>query len=264
MGDWAVSYLQFASLPQSTTVLITGANRGIGKSIAAIYLQRPSHTVIAAVRDITSPSSVELSNLPKAADSKLSFVKIDSASDTDADDAAYTVQQEITHLDILIANAGICVYNEPAHTANLKSFRDQLEINLLGPIKLFKAFYNLLKAAKEPKFIGITSLIGSTGMIHYTGPYNLASYGTSKAALNHFVRRVHYENDWLIATAVHPGTVDTAMGSAAAEVYGDAAKGEYTSEQSAKRVVKLTDEATRKNVGEIDGFLGPEGSKIPF
>lgn len=248
----------------ATTVLITGANRGIGKSIAAIYLQRPSHTIIAAVRDVTSQSSVELLNLPKAADSKLVFVKINSASDTDAEDAADTLKQEIDHLDILIANAGTCVYNEPAHTADLKTFRDQLEINVLGPVKLFKAFYELLKAAKGPKFIGISSLVGSTGMIHYTGPYNLASYGTSKAALNHFVRRTYYENDWLIATTFHPGTVSTVMGNAAVEVYGDNAKGEYTPEQSAERVVKLTDNATRQNVGEINGFLGPDESKLPF
>ncbi|KAK3360586.1 norsolorinic acid reductase-like protein [Lasiosphaeria hispida] len=136
----------------TTTVLITGANRGIGRSIATIYLQRPSHTVIAAISDVTSPSSVELLNLPKAVDSKLIFVQIDSASDTDAEDAAYTLKQEIDHLDILIANTAICVYNEP------KTFRDQLEINVLGPVKLFKAFYELLKAAEEPKYSALINI----------------------------------------------------------------------------------------------------------
>jgi norsolorinic acid ketoreductase len=207
---------------------------------------------------------VELQNLPKAADSKLVFVRIDSASDTDAEDAVSTLKQEIDHLDILFANAGVCVYNEPAHTADLKTFRDQLEINLLGSVKLFKAFYELLKAAKEPKFIAITSLLGSTGLVSHNAAYNLASYGTSKAALNHFVRRMHFENDWLIATTIHPGTVETKMGSVGVQVYGEAAKGEYTPDQSAEKVVKLTDEATRESIGEIDGFLGPDGSKLPF
>ncbi|KAK3311771.1 hypothetical protein B0H66DRAFT_546138 [Apodospora peruviana] len=252
----------------TTTVLITGAGRGIGESIAAIYLQRPSYTVIAAVRDVTSPSSVELSSLPKAADSKLLLIKIDSASDTDAQDAAHTLkqEQEIEHIDTLIANAGICVYNEPAHTVDLKTFREQLEVNVLGAVKLFKAFYELLRSSqKQPKFIAISSLIGSTGMVRFTGKHNLASYGTSKAALNHFVRRTYYENDWLVATAIHPGTVSTDSGNVAVEVYGEAARGEYTPHQSAERVVRLIDGVTRESVGEHDGgLLGPDGGKIPF
>ncbi|KAK0649663.1 hypothetical protein B0T16DRAFT_410527 [Cercophora newfieldiana] len=249
----------------STTVLITGANRGVGKSLTSIYLQRPSHIVVAAVRDVKSQSSLELSNLPKAVDSKLVLVKIDATSDTDAEDAASTLKQEIDHLDILIANAGLCIYNEPTHKGELKTFRDQLEINFLGPVKLFKAFYDLLQAAKEPKFIGITSMIGSTSMIQYNGPLNLAGYGTSKSALTHFVRRTHYENEWLVATSIHPGIVsDTDMGSTAVEVYGPAAKGDLTSETSAQRIVLLTDEVTRKSVEETDGFLGPDGAKIPF
>ncbi|KAK5655767.1 hypothetical protein OQA88_5305 [Cercophora sp. LCS_1] len=249
----------------TTTVLITGSNRGIGKEIAAIYLQRPSHTVIAAVRDVTSKSSAELLVLPKAADSKLVLVKIDSAANTDAEEAASTLKQDgINHVDIVIANAGIVVYNQPAHLANLKTFRDQLEINVLGPFKLFKAFYELLKAAKSPKFIAISSIVGSTGMIHYSASYNLASYGTSKAALNHFVRRAYYENDWLIATVFHPGTVSTDMGEGAFEIYGEAGRGDLTPEESAAKMVKLTDEATRENVGELVGFLGPDGSKLLF
>jgi len=250
----------------ANVVLITGANRGIGKSIVAIYLLRPSQTVIAAVRDVTSPSSVELSTLPRAAGSKLVLVKIDAASDTDAQDAARTLKQsnEIDHVDVLIANAAICVYNEPAHAAPLQTFRDQLETNLLGPVKLFQAFYALLKAAREPKFIGVSSFIGSTAMVRYNGQHNLSGYGTSKAALNHFVSRTFYENDWLVAASVHPGTSDTDAGNAAVEVYGEAARGEYTPAQSAERVVRLVDEATRERVGETQGFWGPDGSVIPF
>lgn len=248
----------------TTTVLITGANRGIGKSLLAIYLQRPSHTVIAAVRNPSSPSALELPNLPTAKDSKLVLVKIDSTSDTDAEDAASTLKDTIDHLDILVANAAYCVYNEPAHTADLKNFRDQFEINLLGPVKLFKAFYTLLKAAKEPKFIGLSSIVGSTNMAQYTGAHNLAGYGVSKTGLTHFVRRIYYENDWLVATVFHPGIVSSDMGNAAVEVYGPSAKGDYTPETSAERLVIMTDEASRKNVGELDGFLGPDGGRIPF
>lgn len=93
-----------------TTVLVTGASRGIGKGLIGAYLARPDHTVIAAVRDLSTSKS--LAQLPVATGSRLVTVKIDATIDSDAADAVENLvspEPAIDHLDVVIANAGFCV-----------------------------------------------------------------------------------------------------------------------------------------------------------
>ncbi|POS68670.1 aflatoxin biosynthesis ketoreductase nor-1 [Diaporthe helianthi] len=68
----------------STTVLISGANRGLGKGLVERYLARDDHIVVAAVRDPNHPTSKTLTDLPAGKHSRLVVVKIDSTVETDA------------------------------------------------------------------------------------------------------------------------------------------------------------------------------------
>jgi norsolorinic acid ketoreductase len=61
-----------------TVVLITGANRGIGKGLLEIYLLKPDHLVIAANRDPEHPTSKALAKLPTADGTSLLVVKLDA------------------------------------------------------------------------------------------------------------------------------------------------------------------------------------------
>ena len=108
--------------------------------------------------------------------------------------------------------------------------RCSFQVNVLGPIVLFQAFRDLLKASSLPRFIAISSGAGSIGMMDMV-PMDMSSYGTSKVALNWVVRKIHFENDWLstspmllqlasnfstLATVAYPqcpGAVDTDMGA---------------------------------------------------
>lgn len=67
-----------------TIVLITGANRGLGKGFLERHLATPNYTVIAANRNPEHFTSKDLGNLPKALGSSLIIVKVDSASRSDA------------------------------------------------------------------------------------------------------------------------------------------------------------------------------------
>jgi norsolorinic acid ketoreductase len=58
-------------------VLITGANRGIGKGTLELYLEKPSHTVIAANSDLNHPISRELVSLPRAECTPLDVIKVE-------------------------------------------------------------------------------------------------------------------------------------------------------------------------------------------
>ncbi|CAN9318719.1 unnamed protein product [Alternaria alternata] len=90
--------------------LVTGANRGIGKGFTGLLLQKPSVTVIAAVRNPSHISAKELTALPIAEGSKLILVPLDSTSETSAKDAVRILKNDhgIKYLDVVIANAGIC------------------------------------------------------------------------------------------------------------------------------------------------------------
>jgi NAD(P)-dependent dehydrogenase (short-subunit alcohol dehydrogenase family) len=71
------------------------------------------------------------------------------------------------------------------------------QVNVVGPLVLFQATYPLLKASTStPKFIGISTVAGSTGL-GATFPLKGVPYGASKSALNYTLRKLRYENDGL-------------------------------------------------------------------
>lgn len=191
----------------SQTYLVTGAGRGLGKGFAAALLQRPNTVVIAALRDPASSNADSLQNLPKASDSKLILVKIDSKSDTDPFEAVAKLQNEhnITNIDVVIANAAaIGAQPAPVSTASADGFRQDFQVNAVAPLMLFQATWPLLQESKSPKFIGISTCLATISKMDEF-PWPTASYGMSKAAMNYIVRKAHFENDDLVAFVVHPG-----------------------------------------------------------
>jgi norsolorinic acid ketoreductase len=87
-------------------------------------------------------------------------------------------------------------------STTLSSIRDDFEVNTLGPIKLFQASYPLLKESPKPKFVLISSSLGSIGAIV---PVPNLSYGVSKVAANFFVKKIQIDHEEIAAMAVHPG-----------------------------------------------------------
>ncbi|KAJ0422843.1 hypothetical protein BJY00DRAFT_300088 [Aspergillus carlsbadensis] len=205
----------------SRTILVTGASRGIGKGLVTHYLAQPSTTLIATVRDTTSPNAKDLESLPRGAGSRIIVVALKSDSPTSSDEAATSLQTQhgITHIDIVIANAGICDHWGPMSEAADADVLSHFEVNALGPLRLFRAVAPLLKEAATPKFIYISTLLASIGgigqMETLTGPY-----GMSKAAGNYMVRKIHDENAHLATLSVDPGLVQTDLGDRAAQTYG--------------------------------------------
>ena len=147
----------------STTVLITGANRGLGKGLLERYLKLPNHIVIAANRNPPHATSQEFSKLPTAEGSKLITLKIDARVWQDAAVAVEELKgQGIQHLDIVIANAGVA-YCWPT-VAELKEtdFVAHIEPNVYGVVSLFQAVRPLLqRSTKEPIFAAMGTTAGS-------------------------------------------------------------------------------------------------------
>jgi norsolorinic acid ketoreductase len=179
---------------------------GLGKGLVQSYLSRPNHIVIAAVRDPAKPDSQALKSLPVSSDSKLITVKIDSSSDTDAKEAIQSLQSThaINKLDVVIANAGICEFHGSAFQASIQSLRDHLNVNTVGALIIFQATWRLLQVAASPKFVTMSSTLGSIGT-EKAFPTPSIAYGSSKAALNWLTKSIHDDYAPLIAFPIHPG-----------------------------------------------------------
>jgi len=248
------------------TYLITGANRGIGKGFAQSLLQRPNTTVIAAVRDVAKSTST-LESLSKASGSKLIIVKLDSSDEADPKNAVAQLKSEhgITSLDIVIANAGIAHSGTTIANTSSDALRDHFAVNTIGPILLFQAVKPLLQASKSgnPIFLAISTVIGSMGaQAGLAGfPEVFSPYGSSKAALNWAVNRMHFEESWLTSYVTHPGLVVTDMGNTMGPPEALKAAGAITVEQSVGGVLSTLDKAERSISGTFQNW---DGTTLPW
>lgn len=141
-----------------TVVLISGANRGIGRGLLELYLAKPNHTVIAANRDPNHATSKALADLPKAKGTSLLVIKIDSTVSTDPADAVKQLASHgIDHLDIVIANAAVFLAWPLVSELKVEDLQKHTVPNVYGFIWLYQATLPLLKKAKKPILVYIGS-----------------------------------------------------------------------------------------------------------
>ncbi|KAL4756323.1 SDR family oxidoreductase [Aspergillus foveolatus] len=230
-----------------TNVLITGCNRGIGQRLLAAILSRANHIVIAAVRDPRSTASQALYDLPHGPGSKIIVLQIDSTSTTDAFAAVDTLKSkhQITRLDLVITNAGISKYIGKADVTPAEEMLDHFKINSMAPLLLFQATSAPLSLSAKPKFVAMSSGAGSIGLMDKLPVPNTA-YGSSKAALNFIMRRIHFENPHLIVFPVNPGWLRTELGNHAARSVG-LSEAPVAIQDGVKGVLDVIDHATRED-----------------
>jgi len=172
-----------------SVALVTGANRGIGRSIADELLARGAEKVYAAVRDVNSVT-----------DGRLVAVELDV---TDAAQVA-AVAARLDDVEIVVNNAGIAHPASPL-AASLQSARDELEVNYLGLISTTQAFAPVLAANGGGAFVNVLSVVSWVGMP------SLATYSASKSAAWGWTNaaRVELKRQGTQVVGVHVGFVDT-------------------------------------------------------
>lgn len=232
---------------------------GIGHGILATLLARPNNTLIAAVRDPEAALSKALHQLPKGKGSKLVVIKIDQAVFADAA-AAIQSLDGIECIDTVVANAAMADVCTNVVGTTADDVRRHMDVNLLGVLTLFQATEPLLKKSAKPKLVVLSSALGSATLCTaMPGPW--FCYGVTKAALNYMVRRIHVENEWLAATVLQPGWVQTDMGTFAAKSIGmDAAPMKL--EDSVAGCVRVIDAVSREKYnGE---WVDSEEKPVPW
>lgn len=131
-------------------MLITAANRGLGKGLLELYLARPYHTIVAGVRNPHHSTSKALAKLPKAESTSLLIIKIESTVETDsADGMKQLASQGINSIDILIANVGIAYIWPKVFEVRVEDMQKHIDVNVYGVTWLYQATLPLLKKAKS-------------------------------------------------------------------------------------------------------------------
>ncbi|KIV97876.1 hypothetical protein PV10_01577 [Exophiala mesophila] len=250
-------------MASSTNILISGANRGLGKEFVKQYLARPNHIVVGTVRNVKSADALDLLNLPTAEGTKLVLVKIESTSTTDAFEAVKELQaQGIWKLDVVIANAGTVGQQGPMESINPQNVAEVYMVNSVGPTFLFLAVKPLLDKAESPKWMAISSAVASIQDFQKYSFFKMYPYNASKAALNHFTKTIHVDFPDIVAFSVSPGFLETDMGRGAVKAYGLEEPQFEDMTSSVQSLIGMVDNATKEKYS--GQFINFNGDVIPW
>jgi NAD(P)-dependent dehydrogenase (short-subunit alcohol dehydrogenase family) len=186
---------------QNKVALVTGANRGIGKTIVESLINHGAKKVYLAVRDVNSTQDLE----EKFGD-KVITVQAD-VSDTASIQA---LAQQTTDVDIVVNNAGVGTPQSVLGEDVEKDFAFQLEVNAFGLLRVANAFAKTLEANKGA-LVQMNSIASIKNFPH------LSTYSASKAASYSLTQALRTElgPKGVTVLSVHPGPVATAMADAA-------------------------------------------------
>ena len=142
------------------TVLITGANKGIGLETAKQMAQL-GYFVYLGSRDKTRGLDA-INKLKEAGISTVELIEIDVTNISSIKKAKQELETKIDVLDVLINNAGISGERpQNASGIELENLRKVFETNFFGVIQTTQHFIDLLKKSNEPRIVNVSSELGS-------------------------------------------------------------------------------------------------------
>jgi NAD(P)-dependent dehydrogenase (short-subunit alcohol dehydrogenase family) len=201
--------------------IITGAAQGIGRRTAEVLAGRG---YALALNDLRSPIETRRSAQELGCQEILEFLG-DISDESTVSKFAAAVRDRWGRADVLVNNAGIS-FITPAEDISATEFRRVLEINLVAPFLLSKAFGKMMLEQKSGAIINVASVAGLVGIA------DRAAYNSSKHGLIGLTRTLAAE--WggrgVRVNAVCPGWVKTEMDVA------DQAGGSYTDADIINRV----------------------------
>ncbi len=189
----------------SSTVLITGANRGIGLELARQYAA-DSWQVIGTARKPEEADALR--------ESGAKVMQLDVTDQASVEQLAADLGDR--PIDVLINNAGILPRMRALADVDFDDYNRVLAVNTVGPVRVTQALIPNLQAGDGKTIVNVTSQLGS--ITNSSGGFY--GYRESKAALNMFTRSLAADlgPQGFVCIVIHPGWVRTDMGGANAPV----------------------------------------------
>ena len=196
------------------TILITGANRGLGLETTKFLLQN-GYFVYLGCRN-TASGKKTMSGLKELGLTNCSLVEIDVTKQSSVDQAKQELLSKTDSLDVLINNAGILGrIATPEYPHTVADVQHVFDTNFFGVIRVTEAFLPLLKKSKNPRIVNVTSDLGSLTLQQnpdweYFSFKNI-TYCPSKTALNAYTVALAYKlrEDNIKVNCVTPGYTAT-------------------------------------------------------
>lgn len=223
------------------TILLTGANRGIGLALTEAAVARGDR-VIATARN---PEAAEKLNALASLTGKIEVEALDVTDE--ASMAALAERLSGRAIDLVIANAGqLNSYgklDDPGHTA--ESWRDVLMVNVFGPFATVRALAPMLERGEGKKVAILSSIMASSAR----APGGAYAYRASKAAATNLARNLAADlaERGIAVGAYHPGWVRTDMGGSSADI---------DVSESAAGLLKRFDALSMQTTGVFEDYQG--------
>jgi NAD(P)-dependent dehydrogenase (short-subunit alcohol dehydrogenase family) len=180
------------------TILVTGANRGIGKSIVEEFLRAGARKVYAAAR--TPESLNELS-------ARFGERIVPLYIDLNNPDSITAAAEKATDVEVVINNAGIANTANPLASDAIALLQEEMEINVYGLIRMAQAFAPVLKKNGGGAIAQLNSVASIKTFADFT------TYCASKAAAYSVTQglRDTLKAQGTVVVSVHPGPISTDM-----------------------------------------------------
>ncbi|XP_039359617.1 C-factor-like [Mauremys reevesii] len=252
------------------SVLVTGANRGIGLELVKQFLEKsnPPEWVFATCRDPEGERAQQLKNLVSR-HPNLVIVALEATDPASIKAAAARVEEHLkgSGLNLLINNAGVLKLNT-LESETPENMSLVYATNVTGPLLVSQAFLPLLKKAAQGSnqkglscskaaIVNMSSEAGSIQNVLAWPTCQIISCRCSKAALNMLTKcqSLGYEGDGILSIAVHPGWVQTDMGISLSP------EAPLTVDASVRGILNVLPTLSEKDNG---AFVSWEGKVLPW
>lgn len=187
---------------KNKVVLVTGAARGIGRTIALEFAKEGANVVVNDIMDGT-PVAEEIKEMGREA----IFLKANIADVREAEQLADKAVEKFGRIDVWINNAGI-TRDALIHKMTEENWNDVISVNLKGTFNCCKAAAKYMMEQKYGRIISVSSVVGQRGNV------GQANYSASKAGIIGLTKTLALEfaryGD-ITVNAVAPGFVNTEM-----------------------------------------------------
>lgn len=230
-----------------STILITGANKGLGYETARQLIEA-GHTVYLGCRDAQRGQDA-------AQQVGARLVQLD-VTDDDSVSAAAQLVEEMGGLDVLVNNAGVEGRGDgnaiiAADEVTAEMMREVFDTNVFGLVRTTHAFLLLLQRSSAPVIVNVSSSLGSLSLAESpespTFFYPGVAYPASKSAVNMITVQFAKQFPTMRVNAVEPGYTDTDL---------NGHTGTQTVEEGARIIVEM---AQTPSDGPTGGYFSAHG-----